>query len=234
MKTTDPCGSRVDTWEQFNQWNRRDRQMSRAWVLKLCRFIKARGWAPPSANVLDFGCGYFDVGFLLAPNVARMDGYDPFTPSVREVEREAAALPCTRLYTRVEDIPRKTYNLLVVNSVIQYMNNTGEFRTTLALMRDCLYPAPGSRIVISDIMPRTYTAVQDAAEILLYAFKTGLTLAMLTHLFKAARFSRKQAYLQLNFDDIRDMAAGLGLRTMQTDENLTPSRRRYTCLLEPA
>lgn len=226
-----PENEKPGAWAGFSRSTRRDREMSRAWVVKLCRWIEDRGLVTPASQVLDYGCGSFDAGFRLAPRVARMDGYDPFCPTLAEVESEARALGSAHLYTRAEDLPRRTYDLILVHSVIQYMNHAAEFRAALALMKECLRPVAGSCIVISDILPPDYPAVRDALEILAYALRNGVGRAVLRQVLKAAFHRRRQPYFQPAFEELRAVAAALGFAAERLPENLTPSRRRYTCVL---
>jgi hypothetical protein len=121
--------------------------------------------------------------------------------------------------------------VIVVNSVIQYMNSQSELDAFFDLCRSLLRTDGKKSILIADIIPQGYSPYLDALESLRVALNHGFFLEMLLHLIKSAingHGTRLTRHDQKAFDEL---ARGRGFRPHFLPENLTPSRRRYTCLL---
>src|SRR5687768_3773292 len=118
---------------------------ARDYVARLRREVPVRR----TDRVLDFGCGFGHVVELLAPSVAAVGFWD-----AAEVMRRATAERTTTLPTvapvdlggPVPDDAVGTVDLLVANSVVQYMT-ADELAGWLPRWRTLL--APGGRIVLS-------------------------------------------------------------------------------------
>ena len=218
-------------WDRFNEKNWRDEKMSRIWVMKLIAWVRQKKLAGPEAWMLDYGCGYFDVGLGLADTVGQADGYDPFTPALALASDRTKELTNVHLYGDAARLPRQCYDLIIVNSVIQYFTGLEELRGFLQLAASLLKRPGPSWLLLSDVLPAAYPVALDAVEHLLYAARRGILYPMLKNIWYSATRPRTQKLFQVDFETILAESASLGFTSERLGENLTPSRRRYSCLL---
>jgi SAM-dependent methyltransferase len=154
----------------------------------------------PDAVVLDHGCGEA----LDAGRVAHACGklyLCEAAPTVREKLRAmlggrsnvAVVSP-----EEVEALPEATLDLIVANSLIQYLSRD-ELKTLLQTWRSKL--KPGGRLVIADVIPPDVSPVTDASQLLGFAWRGGFLVAALGGLVRTV------------FSDYRKLRAQYGLST---------------------
>lgn len=216
-------------WRSYHRWNRRDEHLAELWVRKLVKHLRGRDWLGPQSRVLDFGCGYFDVGIGVADRVGRIDGFDPDELTLDVVRQRVKPNSPTELFGAVEAIPRRSYDLIIANSVVQYLGGDGDLARTLALFRDLLRGR--GTVLLGDLIPPRYSSALDALRSLWVACRHRMTLAMIVHLWKAAfKGTRLQLY-QVAPSRIAELAADAGFACELLRTNVTPSRRRFSCVL---
>lgn len=215
-------------WISYHKWNRRDVRMAELWARDLVAYLRGRPWLGPDAAVLDYGCGYFDVGGGLADRVRRADGYDPDEGSLA-VARGRGVGPGTTLYSDPADLPRGAYDLIVVNSVIQYLDGDAEMARTLGRFRELLRPR--GRVLVGDVVPPRFSSARDALRSLAVAARDGTLVSMLVYLWKAATKGRGLRLYQPAPDHLAGLAAAGGFGFELLPANVTRSRRRYSCVL---
>jgi SAM-dependent methyltransferase len=222
----------VPAWLRYHRWNRRDERMAELWVRDLVAYLRGLTWLGPNAAVLDFGCGYFDAGLALAGRVGRVDGMDtdPHAVAVARGRARAAGLR-SRLVTDAADLPACAYDLIFANSVFQYLDGDAGVTETLALFRRLLRPGGRGVAVLADLIPTRYSKPLDAGRSLWVAALNGVLPAMLVHLWKAARSPGGVRLHQIDPARTAELAAAAGFDCERLPRNLTPSRRRYTCVL---
>ena len=220
-------------WNAYNRWNQRHRGMSELWVRELVAWLVAENVAGAHSNVLDYGCSWFDVGAALAARVRRVDGFDIDPAAVAAARQRMAGCSHVTLFDAVAQIPMRTYDVIVVNSVLQYMRDEAEVATFLRQARDWLVSARAT-IVVSDVIPPQYSPARDAVDSLAVALRHGLLWPMLTHLRKAARMPAGHGRLRLAPETMTRLALSAGFACELLDRNLTPSKRRFTCRLRPS
>lgn len=158
--------------------------------------------AVPSKNavVLDVGCGEA----FLADFVAGVSG--------RLILCEAAPAVRDRLEARfgeianlsvlspeeVEVLPGDSLDLVVANSLIQYLSED-ELRRALATWRAKL--KPGGELILADVIPPDLSPLTDAIELLGFAWRGGFFIAALGGLVRTV------------FSDYRKLRAQYGLST---------------------
>lgn len=159
----------------------------------------------PKAIVLDHGCGEA----LDAARVARACGklyLCEAAPTVREKLRAmlgrsgnvAVVAP-----EEVEALPADTLDLVVANSLIQYLSRD-EVTALLATWRAKL--KPGGRLVIADVIPPDVSPLTDASQLLAFGWRGGFLTAAVAGLVRTA------------FSDYRKLRAQYGLSTYREDE----------------
>jgi SAM-dependent methyltransferase len=219
----------VPGWLRYHRWNRRDERMAELWARDVVAYLRACPWLGPGAAVLDFGCGYFDAGLALAGSVGRVDGIDT-DPHAVAVARARAPGGST-IAGDAAELPVAAYDLILANSVFQYLDGDAGVADTLALFRRLLRPGGPGVVVLADLIPTRYSKALDAGRSLWVAARHGVLPAMLVHLWKAARNPAGVRLHQIDPPRTAELAAAAGFACEILPTNLTPSRRRYTCVL---
>ncbi len=158
----------------------------------------ARHIPGPDAVVLDHGCGEA----LYAENVASRCG--------RLILCEAAPNICVALAERlgshrnvdvvepmgVEQMPDGTLDLVVVNSVLQYLSRD-MLEALLSTWRVKLKPQ--GRLVIADVIPPNVSPIRDATALLTFAARGGFLTAAFAGLVRTALSDYGKIRKQLGF-----------------------------------
>jgi SAM-dependent methyltransferase len=164
------------------------------------------GHIPASdAVVLDHGCGEaLDAG-RVAGHCGKLYLCEA-APSVRDKLRAmlgGKANVAVVSPEEVEALPGETLDLVVANSLIQYLSRD-ELVALLAIWHGKL--KPGGRLVVADIIPPDVSPLTDASQLLAFAWRGGFLTAALVGLVRTA------------FSDYRKLRAQYGLSTYRIDE----------------
>jgi len=154
----------------------------------------------PQARVLDFGCGESTHADLVADVATELTLCDA-AASVREhlAQRFAGNRKIKVLSPdEVERLPSGAFELIVVNSVAQYLT-AAELDRWLANWRRLL--APGGALVVADVIRPDASPFGDAMALLRYAAANGFVIAALWGVAKTA------------FSSYRNVRARLGIAT---------------------
>ncbi len=139
----------------------------------------------PSARVLDYGCGeaiHADRVAAVAAQVLLCDQ----APSVRAaIAARFAADPRIRALApeEVEELPDRSLDLIVANSMTQYLS-PAELDRVLALWRRLL--ERGGTLIVGDVIPPDAGALTDVMALLRYAAANGFFVAALWGLARTA------------------------------------------------
>jgi len=139
----------------------------------------------PSARVLDFGCGdalHADAVAAVAAEVIQSDS----AHSVRAaMAARFAGNPRIKVMApeEVERRPDGSLDLIIVNSVVQYLS-PADLDRLLALWKRLL--APGGTLIIADVIPPDVGALSDVMALLRLAAQNGFLLAALAGLARTA------------------------------------------------
>lgn len=154
----------------------------------------------PDAVVLDHGCGEaLDAG-RVAGACGRLYLCEA-APTVREKLRAmlgARANVAVVSPEEVEALPEATLDLVVANSLIQYLSRD-ELTALLTLWRNKL--KPGGSLVVADVIPPDVSPLTDASQLLGFAWRGGFLRAALGGLVRTV------------FSDYRKLRAQYGLST---------------------
>lgn len=220
------------TWNQYGSWNRRHEGLARVWVRDLIGWLKSHPSVNKQASILDFGCGYFDVGLALSSLVPRVDGFD-VSPEACEVAafRAQGCGEKTQIFKVSSDIPVGTYDLIVVNSVIQYFADSEILRQHFFLWKSLLKDSSTGQIVLADIIPKGYVSWRDAMRSMQVAWQEKMVFPMMIHLWKAATKPKDLSLFRIDLDELRSLAKSAGFKVASLPANLTPSRQRYSVVV---
>lgn len=130
----------------------------------------------PNARVLDYGCGEATHADLVAAAAAELVLCES-APSVRaKLARRFADKGNIRVLApdQVERLPDASIDLLVANSLVQYLT-PAELDPLLATWRRLL--APGGVLIAADVIPPGVGVLTDTIALLRYAAKNGFFIA---------------------------------------------------------
>jgi SAM-dependent methyltransferase len=154
----------------------------------------------PGLRVLDYGCGEATYAGRVAAQCARLYLCES-APSVRaDLKRRFAGNDKVAVISPEDlgDRPDGTLDLIVANSVVQYLD-AADLGRLLALWRRLL--APGGQLIVGDVIPPHVGAASDAAALLRYAAANGF--------FAAAVWGLLRTFVS----DYRAVRARLGIAT---------------------
>jgi SAM-dependent methyltransferase len=161
----------------------------------------------PTARVLDFGCGEALSAADLATACGTLTLSDS-APSVRArlAERHASQSKITVASPAdLESLPNGSFDLIIANSVVQYLTPI-DLAALLPLWHRLL--APGSHLILGDIIPPSVGPISDAAALLKFGAANGFAIAAGTGLVKTF------------FSDYRKIRSELGLLRFEEAEIL--------------
>lgn len=192
----------------------------------------------PDAMILDYGCGEALFADKIVVKCAQLYLSDA-APLVRERlnERFEGNERITVLSTDdVTDIPNASLDLIVVNSLVQYLS-LDEFRALLKLMHEKL-KADG-KLVLGDIIPPDISSLTDAKALLSFAWQGGFLRSAITGLARTAfseyRKIREEVGLsQYSEEEIVDLLKDAGFEPERAGRNLGHNPARMTYLGRPA
>jgi hypothetical protein len=186
----------------------------------------------PHARVVDYGCGEALSADLVADACARLILCES-APNVRErLAARYAGRPNIDVIDvrQFEQLPPRSIDMIVANSVIQYMTPS-QFTHFLGVARDKLDP-PG-RLVIADVIPRRIGPLRDAAELLRFAAAHGFLLAagagLVRSFFSSYRRVRQQLGLfQFDEEEMLGVLRQSGFAAERRFPNIGHNRLRMT------
>jgi SAM-dependent methyltransferase len=158
----------------------------------------ARHIRSKDAVVLDYASGEA----LYAEDVARLCARivcSDAAPAVRKKLAERVKGIAGILVQSAEDteaLPGGTFDLIVVNSLLQYLS-IDQLSSLLTLWRRLL--KPDGRLVIADVIPPNVSPVTDATALLSFAMKGGFVGAALAGLVKTALSDYRKLRGELGF-----------------------------------
>lgn len=159
----------------------------------------------PAAVVLDHGCGEALDAARIAAACGKLYLCEA-APSVRDKLRgqfgriEAISVVAPE---EVEALPENTLDLVVANSLIQYLSRD-ELKALLVTWREKL--KPGGALVLADVIPPDVSPLTDASQLLGFAWRGGFLTAALGGLVRTA------------LSDYRKLRAELGLATYTAED----------------
>jgi SAM-dependent methyltransferase len=187
----------------------------------------------PSARVLDYGCGealHAELVAAVAGEVLLSDS----APTVRgQMATRFARNPRIKVLApvEVELLPDQSLDLIVSNSVMQYLTEA-EADRLLALWRRLL--KPDGVLIVADVIPPDVGTLSDVVALVRYATRHGFLLAALAGMARTAvspyRKLRSQLgiaqYTQAQFMN-KLTAAGLTAERLARNLEHNPSRMTF-------
>ena len=208
-------------------------------VLHYARIARDIGALTPSpgALVLDYGCGEALSAGRVAAKCETLYLCDA-APTVRErLRARFADEPRIAVLSPedVESLPESSLDLIVANSVIQYLS-LDELRAFLALARMKL-KHDGS-LVVADVIPPAASRVTDAGALLSFAWKGGFLGAAVAGLARTAlsedrRLRDELGLSQYDEPEMIEILGDAGFSAERLPNNLGHNQARMTFRARP-
>ncbi len=190
-----------------------------------------------SARVLDYGCGeamHADIVAAAAASVTLSDA----APSVRAaIATRFATNPKIKVLApeEVEHLPDGAFDLIVANSLVQYLSGD-ELDRVLALWRRLV--APGGVLIVADVIPPGVGPLSDGLALIRYAAAHGFLLAAITGMVRTAgsRYLRVRSALGIAHygeAEFLDRLAAAGFAAERLPRNLEHNPARMTFRARP-
>jgi SAM-dependent methyltransferase len=165
----------------------------------------------PDARVLDYGCGEAIHADRVAARAARL-----LLCESSEIMRDKLAERFAGTQNidvvepaSLEQLPAASLDLIVANSVVQYLS-AAELDRLLVLWRRLL--APDGVLVIGDVIPPNVGPLHDAAVLLRFAAQQGFLLAAMSGLVRTALSPYRKLRSQLGIASYTDADFSAKLR----------------------
>jgi len=187
----------------------------------------------PNARVLDYGCGEA----LHADLVAAAAGEVYLSDSAATVRAQMAARfadnPRIKVLApeKVEHLPSQTFDLIVSNSVVQYLT-AAELDRLLALWRRLL--KPDGALIVADVIPPDVGTISDVTALLRYAARNRFLLAAVLGLARTAISPYRKLRSQLGIAQYTEaefrqklVAAGFSVERLSRNLEHNPARMSF-------
>jgi len=189
------------------------------------------------AAVLDYGCGEALSANRVAMRCAKLYLVDA-APLVRErVAARFAKEPRIAVLApeEMEAIPDRSLDLVVVNSLLQYLS-LDELRGCLALWRRKL--KSDGRLVLADVIPPDVSPLKDAAALLSFAWKGGFMRHALIGLIRTALSDYRKVRSELGLSqyaegEMLELLRDLGFAAERRPANMGHNQARMTFVARP-
>jgi ubiquinone/menaquinone biosynthesis C-methylase UbiE len=189
------------------------------------------------AIVLDHGCGEA----LYAEEVARVCGRLILCEAAPRILTDLSARLAGRTNIEVIDpagaaaIPAESLDLVVVNSVLQYLSRD-ELAALLELWRRVVKPT--GRLVIADVIPPRVSPMRDAGALLSFAARGGFLLPAIGGLVRTAfsdyaRIRKTLGFSMYEESEVVGMLAAHGFACERVHPNFGHNQARMTFSARP-
>ncbi len=187
-------------------------------------------------RVLDFGCGVGYVAQYLAPRVAEVHIWDVSPEVLERAAARLAHIPQVRVVRLERETPHSvTYDVIVVNSVIQYLSFD---ELAIWLRRWAAMLAPHGRIALTDIPTTSPSVARETLEVMVFSARRNVLLDTLARAFtdlgSYVHARRVRPLLVVDEGTLERLVVAVGLRLRFLSHNLTLRSRRRSALLQLA
>ncbi len=217
-------------WNDYNSWNPINKISAECGV-KIVSWLK-NDIDISKKNLLDYGCGNFSVGKLLTDTANLVDGFDPCLEYIESAQSVTSQFRNVRLFTDRKCIPQKTYDIIFLNSVVQYMEDKEDVLNFLYFADQLLKDDKTAALILSDLIPKDYSPTRDAINSLVYSSRNHFFIPMFTYLWKAATKPSQYQLLPISKSEIQELSDKSGFQCEFLNDNLTHSAERFSCVLK--
>ena len=186
----------------------------------------------PDAVVLDYGCGEAHYAADVAAHCRQLYLCEA-APGLRQaLARRVGVLRNVAVLapSEVEGFPEGTFDLVVANSLVQYLTRD-DLRALLGVWRRKLKPT--GVLVVADVIPPDVSPLKDAGALLRFGWSGGFLLAALAGLVRTALSDYRKIRMQLGLSmyteaDFAALLADQGFPADRVHPNFGHNQGRMT------
>ncbi len=189
-----------------------------------------------SLRILDFGCGEALSADHIAARVGHLTLNDGSASVRRHLQTRFGELANVTIAApeALVDTPDGSYDLIIVNSVLQYVDKTAAGPLIGTLRRTM---RPDGRMLVADILPPHLSALTDARELLTFAARDGFLMAAVAGLVRAAMSDYAKIRAQIGLTrysaaEFQELAASVGLSSTAMPRNIGHNPHRLAFILK--
>ncbi len=188
----------------------------------------------PDVRILDYGCGEALSARVLSERCARLYLYDS-APSVR-AKLASSNIENPKIVvldeSTLDALPDGSLDMIAVVSVLQYVGDA-ELARLLEIFREKL--VDGGLLVLADVVSRDLGPLDDARELLGFAWRGGFLFAALVGLARMALSDYRSLREKFGFStydepDLRALLAEHDFSCARAPQNIGHNQKRMTFL----
>jgi ubiquinone/menaquinone biosynthesis C-methylase UbiE len=219
----------VQSWDNYWNSNNINRDIMQVWAAYFVGLYEKSFGFDGTEVILDFGAGYGNVSFFIRNKANRLYLYDKSVHMQDVLRANFQNSKNIQVVASVGEIEEKL-DVIIINSVIQYMSTEELKQSLLELQRLC---KPETRIVISDVIPRNYSKVTDFLVQIKLSLKFNFFRRLVVYAISNSVFS-PQLSLSSNYltkydeQELIDLLEEHNFLAKKMESNFTFSKKRYT------
>jgi ubiquinone/menaquinone biosynthesis C-methylase UbiE len=217
------------SWDDYWNSNNINRDIMQVWAAYFVGLYEKTFGFDGSEVILDFGAGFGNVSFFIRNKASQLYLYDK-SEYMQEVLRvNFQHSKNIQVVKSVDEIDEKL-DLIIINSVIQYMSIDELKQSLLELQRLC---KPETKVIISDVIPPNYSKLADFLVQLKLSIKfnffSKLVIYAVSNSFFSPQLSLSSKHLT-KYDEQKliDLLEEHNFSAEKMQSNFTFSKKRYT------
>ena len=229
-----PADASAGSWKSFYDSLHPNLEVMRLESREYVRKLERLNLISADSTILDFGCGAGFIAQMLAPKVKKISLWDISATMQRLALSHTAGCPNVT-FLDLSDFRgpevRQTFDLILVNSVIQYME-LGDLSLWLSRWRQML--REHGKVIISDIITPDGNPFRDLGDILQFWLRNGIASAfmgLIPMLIRYRQAHQLRPLLRMEKETLTGLSGDAGFKIEFQPNNLTHFRTRNTVIL---
>lgn len=179
---------------------------------------------------LDYGCGDALSSYALADAGISVLLYDPVPLVYERIRKSFANVQGITVLENVYAIKDQSVDVLLVNSVLQYMSKD-DFKSLLPVLRRLL--RENGQLIVADVVPAHTTPLHDVSSLLKNAWEHGYALKALQSLFRTffsdyGTIRKTHGFSTYTEEEFKDVLTQAGFISVTSKPNIGPTSHRMT------
>ncbi len=223
-------GAGSDSWSEYWNSQKIEQLETPYWTDFYVESLLGLGILSSDDVVLDFGAGWGTVSDRILPFCKELYALDSSERMRNIMRNRFEKTDKLHVVASIEEIPGPV-DVVIVNSVFQYIPMQTGIEILKSFGDKC---TSDSRVVLSDLIPISYSKVADLLFLILHTAVAGKLLEFASHVLRAVRqssdsnLSDKLERYESGF--ITTVLRDSGFDVELLPRNLTPSSKRYSIL----
>ena len=219
------------TWDSYWNSTNINRDIMQVWAAYFVGLYEKTFGFTGSEVVLDFGAGFGNVSFFIRNKAQKIYLYDKSEYMVEVLKVNFQNSKNMHIIPSLDEIDEKV-DIIIVNSVLQYMSPDEFKKSLIELQRIC---KPETRIVFSDVIPHNYSKVTDFFVQLKLSLKFNffrkLVLYAVSNSLFSPSLSLSSNYLtKYDEGELKAILSEFNFTSEKMKSNFTFSKKRYTLI----